>query len=143
MKFAQLQTQSPALLRDDGSAVALEDLVDTLVAAIRQHPHFGNVLHHVSKGDSTAMREAVRQVLLGRESARDLTCVARNLVRLLSGRGAANIRPFGAWFLGHVEESGSRLFRDLVARRIAAVDIEIATAPAKFRASALRILSHF
>lgn len=108
----------PALLRDDGSAVALEEVVDALMAAIKQHGHFGNLAHHFARGDWTAFSRALHQVLFARSAHGDLSPLARNIARSLSGNGTPNIRPFRLWFLNLLEAESSALHRAVVVRRL-------------------------
>jgi len=142
MKFSEITAEAPALMREDGLAVNLDAVVDLLVIRIKEHGHFGNVLHHVAKGDWAAVRRALGQIVIGRQAANTLTGIAPNLVRLLAGKGSPNIRPFGAWLLTYLEAESSTLFRHLVARRIATLNAEIEAQSVRFRTSALRAISH-
>ncbi len=143
MRITKLTGGAPALLREDGSAVAVEVVVDALVSAIKEHGHFGNLAHHISGGGEwTAYSEAMRQVLFGRFSHGDLTPLARNIARSLSGGGPENIRPFGRWFLDRLESETSLLHRMLVERRIEALNEDRERSRPAFRKSALRILAN-
>jgi hypothetical protein len=142
MKITKLSGGAPALLKDDGSAVALEAVVDALVSAIKEHGHYGNLAHHISGGDWDAYAAAMRQLLFGRSSYGDLGPLARNVARSLSGRGPENIRAFRGWFLDRLRIESSMLHCLLVERRIEALNEDAERSSPIFRKSALRILTN-
>ncbi|MFD2648084.1 hypothetical protein ACFSX5_09805 [Devosia albogilva] len=142
MKLTKIAAGAPALLKDDGSAVALEAVVDAIVSAIKEHGHYGNLAHHISGGgDWDAYAAAIRQLLFGRSSYGDLGPLARNVARSLSGRGPENIRPFRGWFFDRLEIESSMLHRMLVERRIETLNEDAERSRPRFRKSALSILT--
>ncbi len=143
MKIDKITAGAPALLKDDGNAVALEAVVHALVSAIKEHGHFGNLAHHISGGgDWDAYASAMRQLLFGFSSYGELSPLARNVVRSLNGRGPENIRPFRRWFFNRLEIESSMLHCMLVERRIETLNKEGERSIPIFRKSALRILSN-
>lgn len=132
---------TPAVLRDDGSAIALDEVIEALASAIKQHGHFGNLAHHFAQGDWGAFSAALHQVLFARSAHEYLSPLARNIVRALSGAGTPSIRPFRLWFLNHLEAESSTLHRLAVERRIDSLNEAIRQSPPTWRKSPARILS--
>lgn len=141
MKFTPLSADFPVLWRDDDSAVALDAMVDALVAEIKRHGHFGNLAHHIAKGDWKALAAAMHQVFFDRCSHEDISPLARNVARASSGSGPSNIGPFRQWLLDHFEAESSTLHRVVVERRIDALNEEIRHGLPVWRKSASHILS--
>ena len=141
MKLEPISPHSEALLRSDGDAIAVEELIAVLLANLKQHPHYGNVLHHVAGGDWEAVSNSIREIVLERAPVSTCSALTRNLYRALSGTGPSNLRPFRQWFLDLVELESSSLFARLLARRIDAAIADLVLQRPSFRASALRILN--
>jgi hypothetical protein len=141
MKLESISPHCEALLRNDGNAIAVEELIAVLLANLKQHPHFGNVLHHIAGGNWDAVANSFREIVLEGAPVSKSSALTRNLYRALSGKGPNNLRPFQQWFLGLVELESSSLFARLVARRIDAANADLILQRPRFRASALRILN--
>lgn len=141
MKLEPITPHCEALLRSDGDVVAVDELIAVLLANLKQHPHFGNVLHHIAGGDWNAVSTAIREIVWERAPVSTCSAVARNLYRALSGNGPTNLGPFRQWFLYLVELESSSLFARLLARRIDSANVDLALQRPSFRASALRILN--
>jgi hypothetical protein len=141
MELTRISEGAAALLREDGSAVAVQQVTDALVSAVKQHGHYGNIAHHIAAGDWEAFATALARLLFSRHAYEDLDALAQNLARLLGGEGPANIRPFRTWFLDRLEAESSALHRQLVERRIDALNEAGASALPRFRKSAIRILT--
>lgn len=141
MKLEPIFPHCEALLRSDGDAIAIEDLVEVLLVNLKHHPHYGNVFHHIAGGDWGAIDAALKAIILDRSPISTCSTVTRNLYRALSGRGPANLRPFRQWFLHLVELESSTLFTRLLERRIDTANAELHRLKPDFRASALRILT--
>lgn len=141
MKLEPISPHCEALLRSDGNAIAVEELIAVLLANLKQHPHYSNVLHHVAGGDWEAVSNSMREILLERAPVSKSSALTRNLYRALSGKGPSNLRSFQKWFLDLVELESSSLFARLLARRIDAANADLGLQRPRFRASALRILN--
>ena len=141
MKLEPISPHCEALLRSDGNAIAVEELIAVLLANLKQHPHYGNVLHHVAGGDWEAVSNSIREIVLERAPVSTCSALTRNLFRALSGTGPSNLRPFRQWFLDLVELESSSFFARLLARRIDAAIADLVLQRPSFRASALRILN--
>ena len=141
MKLEPISPHCEALLRSDGNAIAVEELIEVLLANLKQHPHYGNVLHHVAGGDWEAVSNSIREIVLERAPVSTCSALTRNLFRALSGTGPSSLRPFRQWFLDLVELESSSLFARLLARRIDAANADLVLQRPRFRASALRILN--
>ncbi len=141
MKLEPISPHCEALLRSDGNAIAVEELVAVLLANLKQHPHYGDVLHHVAGGDWEAVSNSMREILLERAPVYKSSALTRNLYRALSGKGPSNLQSFQKWFLDLVELESSSLFARLLARRIDAANADLVLQRPRFRASALRILN--
>ena len=141
MKLEPISPHCEALLRSDGNAIAVEELIAVLLANLKQHPHYGNVLHHVAGGDWEAVSNSIREIVLERAPVSTCSALTRNLFRALSGTGPSSLRPFRQWFLDLVELESSSLFARLLARRIDAANADLVLQRPRFRASALRILN--
>ena len=128
------------LLHEDGSATLLQELAALLVIQIKSHGHFGNVMHHVAGGDWTAVDRALREVLALPHEHEAMSPLARNLVTMLHGTSAANLRPFRPWLLEQVERQTTRLYRRSLERRLDMLADQIRAARFVFSRSALRIL---
>jgi hypothetical protein len=143
MQISKLTGGAPALLKEDGSAVAVDAAVDALVSAIKEHGHFGNLAHHISGGGEWAAYSlAMRQLLFERSAPGDLNSLARNIARSLAGCGPENIRPFRRWFLDRLEVETSMLHRMLVERRIEALNEDGERLRPTLRMSAFHILAN-
>ena len=140
MRLEPISPHCEALLRSDGNAVAVEELIEVLRSNLKQHPHYGNVLHHIFRGDWEAVSNSLRDIVLERAPISSCSAFTLNLCRALSGKGPANLRPFNQWFLQLVEQETSLLFARLLARRINAANAEMIDLEPRFRPSALRIL---
>ena len=141
MRLEPFSPHCEALLRSDGSAITVEDLITVILANLKQHPHYGNVLHHIAGGDWGTVSSSIREILLKRSPISRCSALTRNLYRMLSGNGPANLRPFRQWFLHLVELESSTLFAGLLARSIDFASADLAFLEPRFRASALRILN--
>jgi hypothetical protein len=129
------------LLHEDGSATLIHDLAALLVIQIKGHGHFGNVMHHVARGDWAAVDRALRDVLALPHGYEALSPLARNLVTMLHGTSAANLRPFRPWLLEQVERQTTGLYRRSLERRLDLLADQIRAATFVFSKSAPRILS--
>ncbi len=67
----------------DNIDFALDDLVETLVAVFRFHPHIGNVFNHVSGGRWTEVGQALRSILDPNSTHGELSALANNILELL------------------------------------------------------------
>ena len=129
------------LLLEDGSATLINALAELIVIQVKDHGHFGNVIHHVSSGDWSAVGDAMRELFVLPHDCRTLTPLARNLVTMLHRSSAANLRPFGPWLLDQVERQTTALFRRSLERRLEDLEGEIRRMEVAFTKSAARILS--
>lgn len=141
MKLEPISPHCEALLRSDGNAIAVEELIAVLLANLKQHPHFGNVLHHIAGGNWDAVSNSIREIVLERAPVSTCSALTRNLYRALSGTGPINLRPLRQWFLRLVELESSSLFARLLARRIDSAIADLVLQKPRFKASALRILN--
>lgn len=116
------------LLHDDGSATLLAPLTELLVAEIKGHGHFGNVIHHVAGGNWEKVASAMLELLVLPTDAAILSPIARNLVTMLDGKSAVNLRSFRSWLLDHVEGQTTNLYRRSLARRLAWLEEQIRAA---------------
>jgi hypothetical protein len=128
------------LLLEDGSATLINALAEGLVVEIKHHGHFGNVVHHVSAGDWSAVAKAMRELFVLPHDCRTLSPLARNLVTMLHRSSAANLRPFGPWLLDQVERQTTALFRRSLERRLDDLEGQIRHMEFAFTKSAARIL---
>ena len=60
---------------------SLDDLVFSLAAAFRQHPHISNVLTHISSSNWGKVEQALRSILDPRAGSCDLSPLAQNIIR--------------------------------------------------------------
>lgn len=82
------------------------ELVETIIAALRYHPHVNNVLTHVSGGQWARVGEALSVILDQETASNGLSPLARNVVDLLCAeRGVTGriLKPY---------------FRDVLARLV-------------------------
>lgn len=129
-----------ALLCEDGSTVHLDRLAELVVIDLKGHGHFGNVAHHISRGDWTAVHNALREVLMLPQAAETLSPLARNLVTLLGAR-TRNLRPFRPWLLERVEGQTTELYRRSLERRVDALAEQLGRFEFRFSKSAFRIIA--
>lgn len=128
------------LLHEDGSATLIHELAELLVIQIKEHGHFGNVMHHIAGGDWLAVDRALRDVLTLPHHQAAMSALARNLVTMLHGTSAANLRPFRPWLLDQVECQTTGLYRRSLERRLDLLADQIRAAEFVFTKSAARIL---
>lgn len=129
MKIDPISPQATqCLLHEDGSATFLEPLTELLVAEIKGHGHYGNVTHHVARGDWGKVSSALRELLVLPADPLTLSPLARNLTTMLDGKSAANLRPFRNWLLDKVEAQTTNLYRRSLARRLDALEVQIRAA---------------
>jgi hypothetical protein len=77
--------------------IALDDLVFSVVAAFRRHPHINNVLTHISGARWSRVEQALRVILDPCAGSHDLSPLARNIVDLMcADRGVTGriLKPF-------------------------------------------------
>lgn len=97
------------MTRVPGAAVAIgrsvietelgrREVVETIVAALRYHPHVNNVLTHVSAGQWTRVGEALSVILDRQATADDLSPLARNVVDLLCAERGVTGRILKPYF---------------------------------------------
>ncbi|MBU1307673.1 MAG: hypothetical protein KKF33_19385 [Alphaproteobacteria bacterium] len=129
MKIDPISPQATqCLVLEDGSATFLESLTELLVAEIKGHGHYGNVTHHVARGDWDKVSSALRELLVLPPGHLMLSPLARNLATMLDGKSAANLRPFRNWLLDKVEAQTTSLYRRSLARRLEALVVQIRAA---------------
>ena len=63
--------------------IAIDDLVFTVVAAFRRHPHINNVMTHISGARWERVEQVLRVILDPLAGSRDLSPLARNIVDLM------------------------------------------------------------
>lgn len=142
MKFDPITAEATVcLLHEDGSATLLDSLVAGLVAAIKQHGHYGNLTHHVSAGDWIAVSAALRELLVLPSSHQGLSALAKNFITMLDMHGPADLLPFRGWLLDQVEQQTTNFYRRSLERRIDVISDEIRSMDFVFRKTALRILA--
>jgi hypothetical protein len=129
------------LLLEDGSATLINALAELLAIQIKSHGHFGNVMHHVSGGNWSAVEDAMRELFVLPHACDTLSPLARNLVTMLHRSSAANLRSFGPWLLDRVERQTTALFRRSLERRLDDLEGQIRQMEFAFTKSAARILS--
>ena len=128
------------LLHEDGSATLIDAVVELLVIQIKGHGHYGNVMHHVSGGDWAAVDRALRELLVLPHDHEAISPLARNLVTMLHGTVAANLRTFRPWLLDSIERHTTVLYRRILERRLDHLADRIRAADFVFTKSAARIL---
>ncbi len=74
------------------------ELVETIVAALRYHPHVNNVLTHVSSGQWPRVDQALSVIFDRQTTAVDLSPLARNLVDLLCAERGVTGRILKPYF---------------------------------------------
>ena len=72
-----------AVSRVKGGETDYDELVWTLMAAFRWHPHVNNVLTHVCGSQWTKVEQALRAIVDPRTTRADLSSLARNIVELM------------------------------------------------------------
>ena len=83
----------------------LEDLVETVIAVFRYHPHINNVFTHICGGQWERIGHALRVILNPLATLNDLSPLAQNIVELMSAeRGVTGriLRPYFNTLLGKV-----------------------------------------
>lgn len=68
---------------DGETLTTLDDIVIGVIAAVRNHPHVGNVLTHISGVSWIRIEQTLRVILDIRTTRQDLTPLARNIVELM------------------------------------------------------------
>lgn len=68
---------------NEGLGFILDDLVETLVAVFRLHPHIGNVMTHISGGQWGEVGRALRTILDPHSTHNELSPLAMNILELL------------------------------------------------------------
>jgi hypothetical protein len=63
--------------------IALKDLVFSVVAAFRRHPHINNVLTHISGASWSRVEQSLHAILDPCAGSHDLSPLARNMVDLI------------------------------------------------------------
>jgi uncharacterized protein (DUF2249 family) len=74
---------APHQALEETSEIAIDDLVFTVVAAFRRHPHLNNVLTHISGARWERVEQALRAILDPVSRSRELSPLARNIVDLM------------------------------------------------------------
>lgn len=77
--------------------ITIDDLVFSVAAAFRRHPHINNVLTHISRGSRERVEQALRVILDPLAGSRDLSPLARNIVDLMcADRGVTGriLKPY-------------------------------------------------
>ena len=119
------------LAPEERSEIALDDLVFSVVAAFRRHPHINNVLTHISEGSWSLVEQALRVILDPLAGSGDLSPLARNIVDLMcADRGIAGriLKPYYRDLLTNV--LGPRIAALLVAHVTCLfIEYEVATRP--------------
>lgn len=83
--------------KQESLEIALDDLVFSVVAAFRRHPHINNVLTHISGASWSRVEQALSVILDPRAGSRDLSPLARNIVDLMcADRGVTGriLKPY-------------------------------------------------
>ncbi len=141
MKHSSITADTTShLLHEDGSTTAISALAELLVIEIKGHGHIGNVMHHVSRGDWAAVDKAVRELLAMPYQAGTMSPLARNLVTMLHGTCAPNLRPFRPWLLQHIECRSTSFYRKSLELRLDLLAEQILSSKFVFTKSAARIL---
>lgn len=128
------------LLHEDGSTTLLDTLADWLVCEIKGHGHYGNVMHHVAGGNWRALGRALQELFVLPHDHEALSPLARNLVTMLHGSAATNLRAFRPWLLDRVERQTANLYRRILERTLDLLAEQIRSAEFVFTKSAGRIL---
>ncbi len=74
------------------------ELVETIIATLRCHPHVNNVLTHISGGQWTRIDEALSAILDDRTTVVGLSPLARNVVDLLCAERGVTGRILKPYF---------------------------------------------
>lgn len=74
------------------------DLAFTLVAALRQHGHFGNVLTHISGTNWTKVEQSLRSISDPDVGSQALSPLAQNIVELICGDRGVTGRIMKSYF---------------------------------------------
>ena len=141
MKLTPILADSThALLCEDGSTVQLDMLAELVVIELKGHGHFGNIVHHISSGDWSAVHHALRELFLLPREAQTLSPLARNLVTLFGSR-TRNLIPFRPWLLERVERQTTSLYRRTLERCVDVLIEQVGDLEFRFTKSAFRILA--
>lgn len=112
-----LADSTHALLCEDGSTVQFDMLAELVVIQLKGHGHFGNIVHHISRGDWPTVHSALRELFLLPREAQTLSPLAKNLVTMI-GSGTSNLISFRPWMLDQVERQTTNLYRHSLERRV-------------------------
>lgn len=141
MKITPILADSThALLCDDGSTVQLDMLAEFIAIELKEHGHFGNIVHHISSGDRASVHHALRELLLLPREAKLLSPLAINIVTMFGSR-TSNLAPFRTWLLERVERQSTELYRRSLERHIDMLVEEARSLEFRFTKSAFRILA--
>ncbi len=109
------QATTPSLTSHE-AAIAPADLVFTVVAMLRAHPHVSNVLTHISRGNWGQIEQALGSILNPDTHCAKLSPLARNIVDLMcADRGVT-----GRIFKPYYQELLTVILGKEVARRLVA-----------------------
>lgn len=135
LAFTGEQFESEVWLVD----VSPDDLANSLLIELRNHPHFSNVLTHVSNADWPRLEAAFAR-LLDPAGAVDLTPLSRNLLALVcsgSGTTGGMLKP---WFEDWLQWACGASEAEALIAHLSGLHRVAAEAPGRRKKSAMRIL---
>lgn len=94
------------------SSMTVPELTFFIVAAFRRHPHFNNVLTHISGGSWNRIEQALQVIVDPDASGCDLSPLARNIIDLICANGGVTgriVKPYyRALLVGALGEAVAR-----------------------------------
>ena len=119
--------------------VSPDDLADALVIELRNHPHFSNVLTHVSDSNWPGLKAAFGR-LLDPTGDMNITPLHKNLLALLCGGSGTTGRMLKRWFEDWLRWACGASEAESMIEHLSRLHSVAAEAPRRRKKSAMRIL---